>query len=63
MQVVGQYALGSHLTPDQYGTMLRDAGGNSLTKEEKLYRMWETIIYPNDCNKILEIGVLRIKKK
>ena len=32
MQTVGQYAaLGSHLAPGQYGTMLRDAG-NSLTK-------------------------------
>ena len=32
MQVAGQYAaLGSHLAPGQYGTMLRDAG-NSLTK-------------------------------
>ena len=32
MQTAGQYAaLGSHLAPGQYGTMLRDAG-NSLTK-------------------------------
>jgi hypothetical protein len=32
MQVAGQYAaLGSHLAPGQYGTMLRDTG-NSLTK-------------------------------
>ena len=32
MQAAGQYAaLGSHLAPGQYGTMLRDAG-NSLTK-------------------------------
>ena len=32
MQVAGQYAaLGSHLAPGQYGSMLRDAG-NSLTK-------------------------------
>ena len=32
MQTAGQYAaLGSHLAPGQYGTMLRDTG-NSLTK-------------------------------
>ena len=33
MQTAGQYAaLGSHLAPGQYGTMLRDTG-NSLMKE------------------------------
>ena len=31
MQVAGQYAaLGSHLAPGQYSTMLRDAGNNRI---------------------------------
>ena len=35
MQTAGQYAaLGSHLAPGQYGTMLRDTG-NCLTKWSK----------------------------